>query len=303
MKINDWFQQAKKPSYWITEDNPVNAVLLGRWVYAALIFLLMYRWYAGRILMDIALSPVIEPEVDNTFWLMLASGIPEIIIQNPTLCIITDVTVFALACLGYLRTDRVKVTWLFLVLFFIQTITLEAYSSSHSKTVVCIFITLLPFGFRGQYWVRLWEFARYYLAFVMVNSAISKIIYGGLFTPDQMTNILISQHTDLFVLAPESIYTRLINFLITTPAATNMLYFIAFFSQFIFLTAFFTKKYDKILAVILVSFIIGTYFTMRIYNMDLLLMILPLWFSIVYFNPVNSHSQQSNPTIIIKRII
>lgn len=303
MNINDWFLQARKPSYWITEDNPVNAVFLGKCVYAALILLLVYRWYAGRILMDLALSPVIEPEVDNTFWLVLASGIPEIIIQNPTLCIIIDVMVLALAGLGYLRSDRVKVTWLFLFLFFIQTITIEAYSSSHSKTVICLFITLIPFGFRGQSWVRLWEFARYYLAFVMVSSALSKIIYGGLFTPEQMTNILINQHTDFFVIAPESIHTRLIHFLINTPALANSLYFIAFFSQIIFLIAFITKKYDKILSAILITFVIGTYFTMRITNTDLLLMILPLWFSIVYFNPIKSQFKQHRPTIIINRTI
>ncbi len=300
MTINDWFRQAKKPSYWITEDSPVDAQFLGKLVYAGLILLLIYRWYSGRILMDLALSPVIEPEVDNTFWLVLASGIPEILIQSPILCIITDVMLLALACLGYIRSDRVKVTWIFLVLFFIQTITLEAYSSSHSKTVICIFITLLPFCFRNQKWVRLWEFARYYLAFMMVNSAISKLYYGGLFTRDQMTNILVSQHTDLQILAPDTLHTGFIQHLISSPQLSNSLYILAFLMQLIFITAFFTKKIDKILSVLLISFVIGTYFLMRIYNLDLLMMVLPLWFSIVYFNPVYTH-QREKTTIIIKR--
>src|SRR5690606_21071887 len=117
---------------------------------------------------------VINPEVDNTFWLVLATGIPELIINNPTLCIIIDVSIFALACLGFIRSDKVKITWIFLVLFFFQTITVETYTSSHSKTVIAIMFILFSFGFRNQYWLRLWEFARYLLAFVMVNSAISK---------------------------------------------------------------------------------------------------------------------------------
>lgn len=302
MTINDWFQQAKKPSYWITEDNPQNARFLGKLVYAGLIFLLMYRWYSGRILMDLALSPVIEPEVDNTFWIVLASGIPEIIIQNPTLCIIIDVLLLALACLGYVRSDRVKVTWYFLVLFFIQTITIEAYSSSHSKTVVCIFLTLLPFGFREQKWLRMWEFARYYLAFVMASSAISKLYYGGLSTSGQMTEILRNQHADIQLLNPDSIHTRLIQFLISVPGFANSLYILAFLCQLAFLLAFTTRKFDKILSVLLIGFVFGTYLLMRINNLDLLLMVLPLWFSIAYFNPINTF-HQNKTTIIIKKII
>lgn len=296
MNVKDWFQQAKKPSYWITQDSPKDALYLGKLVYGGLILLLLYRWYAGKFLMDIALSPVINPEVDNTFWLVLASGIPEIIIQNPTLCIIVDVLIFALACLGFIRNDKVKITWMFLVLFFIQTITVETYTSSHSKTVLAVLLVVLPFGFRGQYWLRLWEFARFILAFVMVNSAIAKVYFGGVFQNNQMTNILLAQHTDILVQSPNSLQSQLVQFLINHPLFTNGIYYSAVLLQFVFIVAFFTKKYDKILAIFLIGFVMGTHIMMRIYNLDLLFLILPLWFSAAYFSPIGNVSfNQTTP--------
>lgn len=294
MNYKDWFQQAKKPSYWITKDSPKDAFYIGRLVYGALILLLLYRWYAGKFLMDIALSPIINPEVDNTFWIVLASGIPELIINNPTLCIIVDVLIVALACLGFIRQDKVKITWIFLALFLIHTITVETYTSSHSKTVVGIFITLLPFGFRHQYWLRLWEFARYYLAFVMLNSAVSKIYYGGILQKNQMTNILWEQHTDIFVHSPQTLQTQFVQFLINHPILTNGSYYVAVLSQFIFIVAFFTKKFDKLLTLLLIGFIISIHVMMRIYIFDLVFLIFPLWFSSAYFQPLaNPHIHQT----------
>ena len=242
MNFKDWFQQAKKPSYWITQDSPKDALYIGKLVYGFLIFLLLYRWYAGKFLMEIALSPVINPEVDNTFWLVLATGIPEFIINNPTICIIIDVSIFALACIGFIRNDKVKITWLFLGLFFIQTITIETYTSSHSKTAIAIMLILLAYGFRNQYWLRLWEFARYLLAFIMVNSAISKFYFGGIFQKDQMTNILLAQHTDILALAPQTLQSQFIQFLLTNSTFTNGIYYMAVLLQFVFIIAFFTKK-------------------------------------------------------------
>jgi hypothetical protein len=298
MNFKDWFQQAKKPSYWITKDSPKDAFYIGKLVYGTLILLLLYRWYAGKFLMDIALSPVINPEVDNTFWLVLATGIPQIIINNPTLCIIMDVLILALACLGFIRNNRVKITWIFLALFFIQTITVETYTSSHSKTVIAIMMTLLPFGFRDQYWLRLWEFARYILAFIMVNSSFAKIYYGGFFQNNQMTNILLAQHTDILALYPQSSQSHFIQFLLHHSTFTNVIYYMAVLLQFSFIIAFFTKKYDKILAILLIGFVIGTHVLMRIYNLDLLFLILPLWFSTAYYLPLgnpNIHQTQFGP--------
>lgn len=302
MTINEWFQQAKKISYWTTENEPKSSEYLGKLVYGGLILLMLYRWYIGKTITSLTLSPLMDPEVDNTFWLILATGIPEMLIQNPTLGLAFDIIVFALAGLGFLRKDKRSVTWLFLILFLFHTITIEAYSGSHSKIAVCIFITLLPFGFTGERWVRLWEFARYYLAFVMVNSAVAKLYFGGLFTSNQMTNILTHQHVELQILAPNSVQTKMIQFLISTPTFTNSLYFLGFISQLVFIVAFFTRKIDKALTIILISFVILTHITMRITNADLLYMILPLWFSLAYYQRPTSHQNHfSQTTIIINR--
>ncbi len=283
MKINDWFQQAKRLSYWTTEDRPKDSEFIGKLVFGGLILLMLYRVYIGKTITALSLSPIMDPEVDNTFWLALATGIPEMLINNPTLGLIFDIIVFGLAGIGFIRKDKVAVTWLFLILFFFHTMTVEAYSGSHSKTALCIFITVLPFGFRGDKWVRLWEFARYFAVFVMVNSAFAKIYFGGLFAKNEMTNILLMQHIDLQVMAPDNWQTKFIQFLISVPYLTNIQYYLGFLAQLVFVIAFFTKKYDKIFTVIAVAFIVITHLTMRITNVDLSYMVLPLWFSVVYY--------------------
>ena len=106
-------------------------------------------------------------------------------------------------------------------------------------------LILLAYGFRNQYWLRLWEFARYLLAFIMVNSAISKFYFGGIFQKDQMTNILLAQHTDILALAPQTLQSQFIQFLLTNSTFTNGIYYMAVLLQFVFIIAFFTKKYEQ----------------------------------------------------------
>lgn len=289
-------------SFWTTPNQAFDAHRVGRWLFTYIMILLVYRWYAGKFLMDIALSPIVEPEVDNTFWAVLATGIPEIIIQSPTFAIIIDLLVVICAGLCYIRMDKRYSTWAFLVFFIIQTITVEAYTNSHSKTVICIIITVLPFAFKEEKWLRLWEFARYYLGFVMVSSAFSKIYYGGLTTTDQMKNILVQQHVDLFIQAPNALHTKFIQWIIQHPFVANSFYYLGFITQLSFIFVFVTKKYDKILALLLILFVINTYTLMRIYNMDLLTMIFPLFFSVVYYHQI-SQKTYSNMTIIINKPI
>lgn len=289
-------------SFWNTPNHPFDAQRVGKWLFTYIIFLLAYRWYAGKFLMSIALSPIVEPEVDNTFWIFLATGIPELLINNPTLCIIIDLLVFISAGLCYIRNDKRLSAWAFIFLFFIQTITVEAYTNSHSKTAICILITVLPFAFRGEIWMRIWEFARYFLGYIMASSAFSKIYYGGLTTTDQMKNILIQQHTDLYIQAPNSLHTKFIQFIINNPFIYNSLYYLGFITQLLFVLVFITKKYDKFLALLLILFVINTYTLMRIYNMDLLTMIFPLFFSVVYYHQI-SQKTYSNMTIIINKPI
>lgn len=297
----NWLQRAKSISFWTTENEAKSSIYLANLVYGGLIILMLYRVYIGKTITALSLSPIMDPEVDNTFWFALATGIPEMLIQNPTLGLVFDMIVFGLAGIGFIRKDKVAITWIFLVLFFFHTMTVEAYSGSHSKTAVCIFITLLPFGFRGDMWVRLWEFARYYALFVMVNSAFAKVYFKGLFEPNQMTNILAHQHIDIRVMAPDSWHTKLIEFLLAHPAFTNTLYIAGFIAQLVFIVGFFTKKWDKLLTVLFIIFVIYTVFLMRITNVDLSYMILPLWFSVVYYQTRGDGRMFSSTTIIINK--
>jgi hypothetical protein len=269
----------KKISDWIGIHNPVSADYAGKQVMSVLLLLLAYRWYAGRFSTLIIDAPLVNPELDNTFWAVLATGIPAWIIQHESIAFSLDLLVIAAALWGYSSPEKKLPFLLFIVLFFLQTIINEAYTSQHSKTVVCIFLALIPFCFSGSIWLRLWELARYYLLFVMVVSAIYKLTNGALTDPDHFSKTLLYQHADILTLHPEGWQSLLIDWLIIHPTLCFSLFILLFLVQLSFLIGFFTKKFDRLLVAVLIVFCCMSYVLMRIYNFDLTILAVPLWYS------------------------
>lgn len=284
-----------KLSEWIGSDSPVSADKAGRLTFSILLLLLAFRWYAGRFTFELAGAPIMNPELDNTFWAILATGIPAWIVSNEALCMVLDIMVVAIALWAYRQPFDRRPLISFIVLFFIQTIINEAYTSQHSKTVVCIYIGLIPFLYKGGIWLRLWEFSRYYLGFVMVVSAYFKFVNGGLLQSDHFTYTLVHQHADILTMQSSGWQSTFIHWLIQQKALNNILFWILFFVQLSFAVLFFTKRFDRFLVLMLFTFCCMSYILMRIYNFDLIILAAPLWYSSViepglkfaFYNKVN----------------
>ena len=270
-----------KLSEWIGNDSPVSAERAARLTFSILLLLLAYRWYAGRFTFELAGAPIMNPELDNTFWAILATGIPAWIVSIEALCIVLDIMVVAMALWAYTQPFDRRPLISFLILFLMQTLINEAYTSQHSKTVVCIYIALLPFLFNGGIWLRLWEFARYYLGFIMVSSAFFKLMNGGLLQPDHFTYTLVYQHADILTMQAPEWQSALISWLIQHPALNHILFWILFVVQLSFAVVFFSKRFDRLLVIVLLAFCCMSYILMRIYNFDLIILAAPLWYSYV----------------------
>jgi hypothetical protein len=61
------------------------------------------------------------------------------------------------------------------------------------------------------------------------------------------------------------------------PQLAQFLFWVLFFVQLSFVIGIFTKKADRFLVLLLVSFAITTYIFMRIYNFDIVILAIPLW--------------------------
>lgn len=253
--------------------------------YAKLIFgcfaiLMLYRLHASQYLTFLYNQPLKDPAIDYTFWLSFCLAFPHFIIKHYWACILIDIGVIActLACF-FSKEHRPKFAILLLVFFFMQRITLDAYTCFHVKSTSCLFVAFLPFCFKDEEKFDLMvEFGRYLLIYVLVSASYHKFTNGGLFSDGNFVRQLVNQHADLATLNPTHISYRIALYLIAHPIVASVLYKLLFFSQVIFVVGIFTKKYDRILFVFLFAFAVNTYLLMRIYNYDIVLLGLCLFY-------------------------
>ncbi len=251
-----------------------NRNTFARLLFGYFILLLVYRFNSGTFLIFTCGQPMKGPEMDYTFWLSHCTGFPHFVIQHYWACLLIDagVIIFSLTCFISDKSRFLYCT-LLMLFFFIQRITIESYSCSHSKSMSAVFIALLPFCFKKDKHMNLVvEFSRYFLLFIMLSSALHKFTNGLLFSPENFVNVLINQHSDLAILNPEHISYRIAQKLIAHPKLAATSYILLFCTQAVFMVGFFTRKYDTILFMLLIVFAVTTYYIMRIYNFDIVVL-------------------------------
>ena len=247
-------------------------------VFILFFILMLYRIHSHAMLTYIVNQPIKGPGVDYTFWISHLLCFPEFIIHHWWLCFAIDAGVVALSTAAiFFRTKRNSITILLILFFFIQRITLESYSVSHTKSISCLFVALLPFCFRKTENITLLiEFGRYFLIYILVISAYHKFHHGALFGQDTFSAILINQHTDLAILHPDHISFKIAKFLTQHSALANIAFKLLFLTQAFFITGIFTKRADRMLFILLTGFAVSTYLVMRIYNFDIIVLGLTL---------------------------
>lgn len=245
------------------------------------LILLVYRFHSDTFLIFQYGQPMKGPELDWAFWFSLCSGFPHYIIQHYWACVLVDsaVVLFSFAC--FLSDKRRNIFCIgLMVFFFVQRMTIETYACAHSKSMSPLFIALLPFCFKKQETFKLVaEFSRYFLMYILTASAFYKFHNGALLDPTNFAITLVNQHSDLATLNPGHICYRIASVLIAHPSLAAGSYILLFITQAVFITGFFTRKYDNWLFIALVVFALMTYFVMRIYNLDITILGLYLLFS------------------------
>lgn len=258
--------------------NHTNIDKYAKRVFIWFFLLMLFRIYSHALLTYTFDQPVKGPGLDYTFWLSHLLSFPDLIIHNWWACVLIDTGVIVLSLAAILSDKkRSAITILLILFFFIQRMTLESYSVSHTKSISCLFVALLPFCFKKKENTELLiEFGRYFLIYILVISAYHKFQHGALFGKDTFSIILINQHADLAILHPSHISLKVAKLFINHPVAANLAYKLLFFTQASFIIGIFTKRADRILFVLLMGFAISTYFVMRIYNLDITLLGLTL---------------------------
>ncbi|TDW95971.1 hypothetical protein [Dinghuibacter silviterrae] len=260
-----------------------HTVVLG---YLLLFYILMlYKWKSGLWLFQ--LQPLFFRTRPDLFtWVFMQTRLHLWLLDHPARWILAD-TLFYTAPLFYYITYRwaPRYSWgaaLYLLAVhwcYIQCYTLYPFGLSIEGFVGWLLFPIVFLPTRDKTFVFLWEGLRYFFLFFFASAGIWKLMQGGIFNGMQMSAILLDQHKDLLYNSPGAPQACFFRGLIGHPALSYALYAGATLMELSFITGFFTRRYDRVLAGIFAVFVLADVLLMRIDYTETLPLILTLLLS------------------------
>lgn len=243
-----------------------------------LIWLLFYYLILFSFLHDNRLLSQYQPLFFNhnrdltELWL-IAAGLPRWMIAHPSSFTIADTLAFLLPfplllTIGKSRRAAPLSGVIFLAYFALYLLMADIFWQVHHEP----FIILLLLGLawttnRPDRFYQLLTIARYYFLYIFVSAALWKLARGSVFNGSEMSRILLLHHTDLLTDPCTSLTCRVYRWLIDHPAWSYSLYLCGALVEASFIVGFFTRRWDRLLIVLAIAFVIA----------DLLLMRIPYW--------------------------
>ncbi len=266
--------------------------MMARIIFGWLFIILLYFFSTNSLLSQLQSPVLIDPESDNTFWLLHILRIPQWLLQHYPVALVFDIllTVSCIACI-FMPNQRIFTiftiigTWLLYI----------CYCTAAGKHYAQIGYLLAPLPFLAlqQYKFNfLWEAFRYWVCFLYVTAGFYKIYYGGFAFPLNMTHILEQMNAEWFLFNKTGKQADIIKYLINHPGISQWFYRMAAIVDLSLIIGFFSKKYDKWLLLGLVTFHFGNLFLLHISFIEQSLIFapfLPLQRMAVYFQSTFNH--------------
>lgn len=235
-----------------------SILIFSIWLFANHLGLHQYQplWFTNRL--------------DFSLNVILSLGLGRWMLQSHLFKVILDVGIILLPIVFILCTYKkwklAKIFPYILMVFMWGYGLLLTSVSSLSIEGFAAFV-LIPFVFMGTtekgYYFR-FQIVRYSFILIFFSAGLWKIRAGGLFHIEQMSAILLNQHSSLLIENDSSNFIFIIKYLIQHPVLSWSLYAAGTLIELSFVIGFFTKKADTILMVLLLLFISFNYFVMRI---------------------------------------
>src|SRR4051794_29981810 len=222
---------------------------------------MLYKWMNGLFLYQIQ-PAFFYTRKDLVTWLFMQTGIHQWLLNHPGRLILFDALFYSIPLL-YLFTYKyvsklaaaVAVVMLLTNWFYVQCYTLYP-SNSIEGHIAWLFFPIVFIPADKKIFTLFFEGLRYFFLYFFVSAAIWKLAQGGLLSISQMSGVLIYQHKELLTSSPGYWQSNFLLWLIQRPQLSYSLYLSAALLELSFIVAFFTKKYDKLLIVLLIIFLI-----------------------------------------------
>lgn len=200
----------------------------------------------------------------------MQTGLHQWLLKNPAGWLLFDMLfytvpiIYLLSLQSFKKLSTVIVICMIVINFcYIQCYTLYPINSIEGH-IAWIFFPLIFLFNNEKTFALLYEGLRYFFLFFFASAGVWKIVQGGVFNLSEMSGVLLYQHNQLLTNSPGYWQTDFILWLINNPTLSYLLYLLATLLELSFIIGFFTKRYDRLLAIAFVAFLIMDYVIMRI---------------------------------------
>jgi hypothetical protein len=228
-------------------------------VFGFALLTVLYRFYSTTMLSELA-NPIVPemvfPGIDNAYWLLLLSGVPQFLLSHSYLVTFIDLLLLTLPLAALFSDQKRGVAIAFTLFYSLYFFIFNIYSGHHYHGLFGLLLISLPFWTKNpERFNLLWKAVRYYLLFLFVSGACWKIARGAAFEPMQLHNILLLQHGQLLAEQPGSIQAQGIRWLLLHPPVTQGLLLATVAIQLSFAAGFFTNRFDRVLLTLFIIFL------------------------------------------------
>lgn len=250
-----------------------------KFVFGFALAVLAYHFFTNTFLSQIASPPppLVFPSIDNTYWLLLISDIPQLVIGSSFLLTVFDISLISLPLLVFVYPSKRLLYILFSVFITLYFLIFNLYSGHHFHGLVGLILISIPFWVKSSArFDMLWKAVRFYTLFIFASAAIWKTTRGTAFDFNHLHNILQHQHAQLLFDNPEGWRASFVRWLLMHPTVCFALMLSAVVSQASFAIGFFTSRFDYVLLALLLLFVVFNYLVMNIVSSELLVLGLTL---------------------------
>ncbi|MBS1512655.1 MAG: hypothetical protein JST86_17555 [Bacteroidetes bacterium] len=215
----------------------------------------------------------------------MATGLHQAVMNSYTLQWILDLVYYILPLLlWYMSYDNKRwhyyIAWAMVLFNWMYALLLSSLSMLSVEGFTGWIILPILFAFRtekGFYYVL--HCMRYVFLLLFFSTGVWKIRGGGLFNIEQMGAILIRQHAPYITEAPNNWFTGFVYFMANHKVFAYLFYLAATLLELVFAIGIFTKRYDRLLIILFILFVIMDFFLMRINYFAWTAFLGCLWFS------------------------
>jgi len=246
--------------------------------------LMIFKWIDGMFLYQ--LQPILyNIRFDLITWNLMHTGLHQLLLANRSVFIIFDILFYSLPLI-YLFAFRAKpgaatiaagimliVNWIY-----IQCYTLFPTNSIESYNAWLLFpVLFMTTNIKNFYFLL--HGLRYFFLFFFASAGIWKLVQYGAFNPEQMSGVLLFQHKEFLTSSPGTSYSNFIYWLISHPTISYLLYLCGAIIEIAFLIGFLTKKHDRWLTAVFLTFLCFNVLIMRIHYWEMTPFLLVLFYS------------------------